>query len=101
MKEFLGLCTKCGSKNIVKNGHNGSGQQQYYCKDCKAHRVLESEKRYPEEKKGEIIRAYFERTSLRGLERIFHVSRNTVSGWLKKNDREIAYYRRNTYQSKG
>jgi len=101
MENNLGTCTKCGSKNIVKNGHNGSGQQQYYCRDCKAHRVLESEKRYPEEKKGEIIRTYFERASLRGLERIFHVSRHTVSGWLKKNNREIAYNRRNSYQSKG
>ena len=101
MKEFLGFCTKCGSKNIVKNGHNGSGQQQYYCKDCNAHRILESEKRYPEERKGEIIRAYFERASLRGLERIFHVSRQTVSGWLKKNNREFAHNRGNSYQSKG
>jgi len=101
MREFLGLCTKCGSEKIIKNGHNGSGQQQYFCKDCKARRILESEKRYTEERKGEIIRAYFERASLRGLERIFHVSRQTVSSWLKKNNREIAYNRRNSYQSKG
>lgn len=74
MKEHLGFCTRCKSSNIIKNGHNGSGQQQYFCKDCKAHRVLDSEKRYPEDRKGEIIRTYFERSSLRGLERIFHVS---------------------------
>ena len=85
MANNLGFCTKCKSENIVKNGHNGSGQQQYFCKDCGAHRVLDSEKRYPEERKEEIIRTYFERTSLRGLERIFYVSRNTVSEWLKKN----------------
>lgn len=86
MIEVLGLCTKCGSRNIVKNGHNSSLKQQYYCKDCKAHRILESEKKYNEERKGEIFRAYFERASLRGLERIFHVSRHTVSDWLKKNN---------------
>lgn len=67
MKEFLGFCTKCNSKNIVKNGHNGSGQQQYYCKDCKTHRVLESEKQYSEERKGEIIRPVIDNVFVRGF----------------------------------
>ncbi len=38
MIKNIGFCTKCGSENIVKNGHNVSGQQQYLCKDCKARR---------------------------------------------------------------
>jgi transposase-like protein len=65
-----------------------SGKQQYHCKDCGAYRIFESEKKYNETRKGEIIRTYFERASLRGLERIFHVSRQTVSEWLKKNNRK-------------
>lgn len=32
-----------------------------------------------------ILRAYEERSSLRGLTRTFGVARNTVSGWLKKS----------------
>jgi len=88
MMNILGICTNCQSDNIVKNGHNGSGKQQYYCKDCGVRRILESEKKYNESRKGEIIRTYLERSSLRGLERIFHVSRQTVSEWLKKNNRE-------------
>ena len=32
----------------------------------------------------QILAAYQERSSLRGLTRTFGVSRNTVSGWLKK-----------------
>jgi len=84
MKNNLGTCAKCGSRNIVKNGHNGSRQQQYLCKDCKARRVLDLEKRYPEQRKWEIIRSYLNGASLRGTERIFHVSRQTVAGWLKK-----------------
>ena len=91
MKNRLGKCTNCESDNIVKNGHNGSGKQQYYCKDCKTHRIFESEKKYNESRQGEIIRAYLERTSLRGLERIFYVSRQTVSQWLKKNNRKTSY----------
>jgi transposase-like protein len=31
----------CGSAHIVKNGTNRLKQQQYYCKDCGARRVLE------------------------------------------------------------
>ena len=31
-----------------------------------------------------MLRAYHERASLRGVRRIFGVSRTTLSGWLKK-----------------
>jgi predicted RNA-binding Zn-ribbon protein involved in translation (DUF1610 family) len=27
-------CRKCGSADIVKNGHSASGSQQHHCKDC-------------------------------------------------------------------
>ncbi|MBI3461094.1 IS1 family transposase, partial [Candidatus Acetothermia bacterium] len=27
-------CTHCASPNLVKNGHNANGKQQYRCKDC-------------------------------------------------------------------
>ena len=37
---------------------------------------------YSEERKAEILRAYHERSSLRGLERTFGVARQTVSAWL-------------------
>ena len=96
MKENLGNCTKCGSKNIIKNGHNAYGKQQYRCKDCKAHRILESEKKYPEARKWEIIRAYLEGSSLRGLERIFHIAYQTPSRWIKKNEQFNAINRRNS-----
>lgn len=43
-------CRVCGSENIVKNGTNRLGQQQYHCKDCGAYRVLESKR---ERKKAE------------------------------------------------
>ncbi len=39
---------------------------------------------YTEERKEEILRAYQERSSLRGLRRTFGVSPTTVIGWLKK-----------------
>jgi len=41
---------------------------------------------YSEEEKRKILRAYRERGSMRAVERIFGVSRNTLSRWLKKRD---------------
>jgi transposase len=37
-----------------------------------------------------ILRAYDERSSLRGLTRTFGVSRNTVTSWLKKREETTA-----------
>lgn len=44
-------CRTCNSENIVKNGTNKCGNQQYYCKDCGARRVLEPKKRIHQKKK--------------------------------------------------
>jgi len=96
MRENLGNCTKCGSQNIISNGHNSAGKQQYHCKDCKAHRILESEKKYSESRKWEIIRTYLEGSSLRGLQRIFHIAYQTPSRWIKKNEQFNANNRRNS-----
>lgn len=80
-------CRECGSADIVKNGHNASGNQQYHCKNCGAYGVLNPEENgYSEEEKQRILRAYRERGSMRAVSRIFGVSRNTLSRWLKKRD---------------
>jgi transposase-like protein len=77
-------CRSCQSENIVKNGRNACGNQQYRCKDCGACKVLEPTVPYNEERREEIMRAYQERSSLRGISRTFGVSRATVTAWLKK-----------------
>jgi insertion element IS1 protein InsB len=77
-------CRACQSENIIKNGRNAFGKQQYRCKDCGAYKVLEPTLRYGQERKEEILRAYQERASLRGISRAFGVSRPTVTAWLKK-----------------
>ena len=41
-------CRKCDSQKIVKNGHNASGSQQYWCKDCGHRGVLEPKRGYTE-----------------------------------------------------
>jgi len=77
-------CRKCESQNIVKNGHNASGSQQYWCKACGHRGVLEPKRGYTEEQKEQILSAYSERSSMRGIQRTFGVSRPTLVSWLKK-----------------
>ena len=90
IKAIIYKCRTCGSSNIVRNGHNECGSQQYHCHDCKAYRVLEPKAPdYPEEKRQEIYRACRERVSMRGLERIFGVSRTTVYDWLDSLIRDL------------
>jgi len=77
-------CRKCQSEDLVKNGTNASGSSQYHCKACGAYGILERTERATEEKKGLIINVYQERSSMRGIERAFGVSRRTLSAWLKE-----------------
>jgi transposase-like protein len=79
-------CYHCGSKQLVKNGHAPNGKQKYLCKDCgQSSRENPAAKGYSQERKDEIMKAYQERSSLRGLTRTFGVSRTTVATWLKKS----------------
>ena len=78
-------CRNCGSPKIVKNGHNAYGRQQFWCKDCSKRGVLEPKHSYSAEQKDQILSAYtHERSSMRGIQRTFGVSRNTLTSWLKK-----------------
>ena len=84
-------CRNCKSQNIVKNGHNASGSQQYICKDCGKRGVLEPKRGYTEAQKEQILSAYQERSTpsaVRGVQRIFGVSRPTLAAWLKKRRKQ-------------
>lgn len=78
-------CYHCGSSRVHKHGKTSNGKQRFWCRACQ--RSLREQPQingYDEQRKEEILRAYHERASLRGLSRVFGVSRNTVSSWLKK-----------------
>ncbi len=78
-------CRHCGSNQVVKNGHAPNGKQLYRCRACQRQgRERPTPHAYPEDRRQEILRASQERSSLRGLQRTFGVSRNTVVGWIKK-----------------
>ncbi len=70
-------CRCCQSEQIIKNGKNAFGNQQYPCKACGASRVLDPKVAYTEQQQAVILNAYQERFSMRGIERTFGVSRHT------------------------
>ncbi len=78
-------CRGCESTNLVKNGKNRYGNQQYYCKDCHKSGVLNPKNSYTEAQKEHILAAYRERPSMRGIARLYGISRNTLVRWLKKS----------------
>ena len=78
-------CQHCGSRNLVRNGLAADGRQRYLCRDCgQRSREQPRANAYSDEAREQILRAYDERSSLRGLSRTFGVSRNTVTAWIKK-----------------
>jgi transposase-like protein len=82
----LVTCRHCGSPELIKYGTAPNGKQKYRCRTCgRQSRDNPGSTAYSEERKEEILNAYQERSSLRGLERTFGVSRSTVIGWLKKS----------------
>ena len=82
-------CHSCNSINIVKNGTNKCGNQQYHCLDCGAYRVLNAQHQKEHPDKAKVLRAYRERVSLRGLARIFGICRKTIMGWLIEEAEEL------------
>jgi len=93
-------CKSCASENITKNGKAPNGKQKYHCKDCGRYGILNPSVKYTEEEKERILRAYEERSSLRGLERTFGVSRQTVAKWIKKSPKS-SIFTKNTKISSG
>lgn len=78
-------CSHCGSENLVRDGFTPNRKQRYWCHDChRSSRDNPQPRGYSEAEKEQILAAYEERSSLRGLERVFGVARKTVSLWLKK-----------------
>ena len=77
-------CPKCESPNLVKNGHDYKGAQKYHCKSCGSYGTLQAQQGYSEQLRAQIKRALLERVSLRGMARIFAISRRTIGRWLEQ-----------------
>lgn len=75
-------CPRCGSSKMVKNGCDKNGKQKFHCPSCRAYGTLQPTVAYSPERKAEILRAYQERASMPGIQRIFGVARQTLANWL-------------------
>jgi len=82
-------CPECESDNIIKNGKDYKGDQKFHCHTCGAYGTLDATGRYTPERKEEILRAYQERPSMRGISRIFGVARQTLADWLKEKAKTL------------
>ena len=70
---------------MVRSGATPDGRQRFRCRDCGRCSTADPHLNgYTAEQREMILRAYQERSSLRGLTRTFGVSRTTVLSWLKK-----------------
>ncbi len=78
-------CYHCGSEQVVRNGRTTNGKQRFLCRACgRCLRAGFTGRATSPARQAEILRAYHERTSLRGIARIFGVSRSTVTTWVQK-----------------
>lgn len=93
-------CPRCGSDNLVKNGHNKVNSQQAHCKDCGAYFVLEPKAPPHQDTKDMILKAALERCSLRGLERIFAVARQTVATWVVEVVQKLPPFRESLHPAR-
>ena len=93
IESIICKCTKCGSENIVRNGHDDKGKQKFNCKECGFSGTLNPYIAYSEEEKEKIINSYYERSSMRGIERVYGVARQTLAKWLKKSPKPAFFHR--------
>ena len=70
---------------MAKNGQSPKGKQPYRGKACGRSGVLNPGVPYTEAQREQILAAYYERPSMRGIERVFGVARQTLAVWLKKS----------------
>ncbi len=76
-------CPKCGSEDLVRNGHDYKGDQKYHGKACRSYGTLHAQRGYDERTYAQVKQAVLERISLRGIERLFGLSRRTVADWIE------------------
>jgi len=77
-------CPQCQSTQVVKNGKNKAGSQQFLCRACGKSAVMYPRHRRTVAEEAQILSAYHERPSMRGIARLFHLSRTSLKRLLKK-----------------
>ena len=80
------LCRYCQSQNVIKHGRGKRAVQRFRCRDCgRTFQKPEADRSYTAAFRAQVLAAYQERASMRGISRVFGLSRNTLADWLKKS----------------
>ena len=90
-------CPPCAGERLQKNGHTNHGAQRAKCVDCqRTFTLLPKGPRYSPEFKDQVLAAYQDRMSLRGIKRTFGVCYETVMAWLGEKSGAASRVRRHT-----
>ena len=88
------VCARCGSERIRKNGHSENGGQRAKCLECGRTFILQPQgERYDQKFKDQVVAAYLDRMSIRGVTRTFGVCYQTVIRWVGEKSGESAGFR--------
>ena len=89
------VCLRCGSERLRKNGHANNGAQRAKCLECARTFILEPKgPRHDEAFKAQVMRAYQDRMSIRGITRTFGVYYQTILRWVGEKNPSPARLRR-------
>ena len=81
-KTVVHACRRCGSERLRKNGHANNGAQRAKCLECGRTFILEPKgPRYDQKFKDQVLAAYQDRMSTRGIKRAFGVCYQTLMVW--------------------
>ena len=88
------VCARCASERIRKNGHAGNGAQRARCLACARTFILQPKgARYDQRFKDQVVAAYQDRMSIRGITRTFGVCYQTVIRWVGEKSRATPRFR--------
>ena len=78
------LCRSCQSEQVIRFGRTKGGHARYKCKSCGVTFSDAPTRGHSEAFKEQVLAAYQERASMRGIARVFGISRNTLAQWLRE-----------------
>ena len=79
-------CRHCQSNNVIKHGRDKRAVQRFRCRDCgRTFQKPAADRGYTPAFRAQVLAAYHERASMRGVSRVFGISRLTLADWLKKS----------------
>ena len=88
------VCPHCGGERLQKNGPTNHGAQRAKCVDCRrTFTLVPKGPRYSPEFKDQVLSAYQDRMSLRGIRRTFGVCYETVMAWLGEKSGAVSRLR--------